>query len=291
MQSYESFKTQILERFTAAFPDADVHVSPVTKNNGTVLDGLVVMAPGSNISPTLYLEQIYEIYRDSGDFEAIWQDLYAVYEKYGRVQNVSLDFLTDFEQVKSCLFCRLVSAERNRELLSGIPHRRFLDLAVIYYIGISWDGQTRGSILVTNQQAADWGVTQDELEKIALENNRTKFPAELISLSSFLSEENSGIRPDESDPVPLYILTNSVKFYGASALLDDELLHRFAEDAGDFYILPSSLHEVLLIAADSAPEPEILNEIIRDVNSSHLDPTDILSDHLYTYSASAQCIS
>ena len=291
MQSYESFKTQILERFTAAFPGADVHVSPVTKNNNTVLDGLVVMAPGANISPTLYLNQIYEIYRDTGDFEAIWEDLYSVYQKYSFTQTINLDFLSDFEQVRPCLFCRLVSAARNTQLLADVPHRLFLDLAVIYYIGIPCDGQTRGSILVTNSQAAEWGVTPEDLEQIALENNRTKLPAELISLSGFLAQEDPCLQSENDDPVPLYILTNNVKYYGASALLDNELLQHFAENAGDFYILPSSLHEVLLISAENAPAPEILNEIIRDVNSTHLDPTDILSDHLYTYSASAQCIS
>lgn len=290
MQSYEQFKTTIRERFSAVFPDTEIRIHPVTKNNGTTLDGLIVLPPGSNISPTVYLDQIYDIYRDSGDFEAVWQDLYAIYREYGQPQTVNLDFLTDFAKIRPHLYCRLISAGRNADLLGNIPHRPFLDLAVICYIGFSQNNEARGSILVTDQMAEVWKVPEDELFETGLQNNREHFPAELISLSHFLMRENPYFRDDDDEPVPLYILTNSAKCYGACALLDPQILEDFAEKAGDFYILPSSLHEVLLISKKHAPAADALNEIIRDVNSNHLDPTDILSDHLYTYSVRDRCI-
>ena len=289
MQSYEKFKSQILERCRAAFPQADVHISPVRKNNGAVLDGLIVMSPGSNISPTIYLEQIYEIYRCTGDFESIWRDLYAVYQECRGTKTIDLAFLEDPAEVLPYLFCRLISAERNAQLLTEVPHRMFVDLAVVYYIGVAANGSARASILITNDRMADWGLTEEELYETAVRNNRTKFPAEVISLSRFLESEDPGFCQEEA-PLPLYILTNKLKYFGASALLDEDVLARFAQEEGDFYILPSSLHEVLLISKRAAPAPDTLNEIIRDVNRSHLDPQDILSDHLYTYSLESQSV-
>ena len=80
-------------------------------------------------------------------------------------------------------------------------------------------------------------------------------------------------------------MTNRQEVNGASVLLYDDVLQTFAlKKKTDFYILPSSVHEVLLIPADNQISMSTLSSMVRDVNSSQLAREEILSDHVYYYS-------
>ena len=81
----------------------------------------------------------------------------------------------------------------------------------------------------------------------------------------------------------MYVLSNQEKLYGAACMLYPEVLSAFGEICGrDFYVLPSSIHEVLLVFAEEGKEKE-LKEIVTDMNRNHVAPEEVLSDSIYHY--------
>ncbi|MBQ7925064.1 MAG: hypothetical protein IJ335_02090, partial [Lachnospiraceae bacterium] len=52
---------------------------------------------------------------------------------------------------------------------------------------------------------------------------------------------------------------------------------------GKFYILPSSVHEVILLKDDGEESPSKLQEMVREINQCEVDPTEVLSDSIYHY--------
>ena len=197
--------------------------------------------------------------------------------------------LRDFSAVRKYLCCRLLNAQHSTDFLEEVPHRPFLDLAVVYDICLPVSGEKHAAVPVTNTKASDWDICEPQLFETALANMQRDCPPVLVPVSDLLEQSRSGLIFD-SDALPLYVLTNRCKYFGAGTLLYAGILQNFCDRAGDFYILPSSLHEVLLLPVSHAPSAEALNEIIRDVNRSHLDPADFLSDHCYLYTAESRCI-
>lgn len=126
----------------------------------------------------------------------------------------------------------------------------------------------------------------------AILNTPRLLPPKLLDMNTLLREFASGILDTApSAPSPLYVLTNSQKLYGASSILYSRILENFAlTKKSDFYILPSSIHEVLLLPADSQTSPVELNKMVQDVNQTQLSREDILSDHVYYYSLQEQAI-
>jgi hypothetical protein len=76
-------------------------------------------------------------------------------------------------------------------------------------------------------------------------------------------------------------------------MLDEDALKEAAElYGGDFMILPSSIHEILLLPVrDEKEEIEELAATVREVNDTKVAPDEILSFHVYRYSCMTGTVS
>ena len=170
------------------------------------------------------------------------------------------------------------------------------DLAVLFYILVSNDGEGTATITVRNNMFELWGVSEDDLFKIALINTQRLFRGSVMSMASVmmellsdrLDEENTKEFYDmvvsDKDMVPMYVCTNTQKINGAGVLLYKDLLKEFAERTGsDFYILPSSVHETLLVPVSKDMDVEYLRNMVREVNATQVAPEEVLSDNVYVY--------
>lgn len=77
---------------------------------------------------------------------------------------------------------------------------------------------------------------------------------------------------------------DSRKTYGACSILYPGMLEQLAERiGGDYYMIPSSVHEFLLVPREREQDREELKKMIAEVNRTELPPEEVLSDHLYLY--------
>ena len=288
--TYHEFKDDIVNHLQERLgPSTEVAIQEIIKNNDTHMDGLTILSKQLNISPTIYLNYYYKQYEHGKSLEAIYDDILKTYEENKPQGNIDISFFTNYDQVKNNIIFKLVNYERNKELLKEIPHYRYLDLAIIFNCLVSSDKTGCATILIHNQHLAYWHITKDDLYSLAQENTPRLLSYELRNMTDVLKEilmqEVTHIVDEKIDDLlPMYVLSNRNKLNGSSCILYSGLLRRFAKMMhSDLYILPSSVHEVLLIPSNLSNSIEELTDMVREVNITQLNNEEILSDHVYYY--------
>lgn len=286
--NYQEFLTTIRSQLSLHI-DADMKldIRSFTKNNGTHYDGLILLKPDRNVAPAIYLMPYYHRYLEGVCLEEICEDILHTYHAHEPDADFDTSCFTDFSRAGRHIVMRLVSFRKNEKLLKDIPYFRYQDLAVIFYCLLHADADNQASILIHNHHLELWNITKDTLYTLAKENTPKLLKPQLMPMKSVLAEMH--LLPEselsEQGP-PLYILTNEYRTNGATVLLYEGLLQEIADlFEKDLIVLPSSIHEVLLLAADASDRRELSHytEMVKEVNASHLADEEILSDHAYYY--------
>lgn len=290
--TFEAFKNRIASTIQLSLPEGTkVTLQRITKNNNTVLDGLVITEPDTNLSPTIYLNPYYEnAYMKGVDWDTIIRDITAQYFGAKPVDfSVAKDFI-DYEKIKDRIVFRMVNHAKNSDRLNDIPHVDFLDFALTFSCLVDLQGARDASIQIRHEHLSSWNIDITELCQRALSNTPRLLPpicqnmAELIPLSQF-KDEPIAVSPEDL-AFPMYVLTNEAKLFGATCLYYDGLLRKLSKRfEDDLFIIPSSIHEVILLPAGKLTKDCDLNAMIREVNATQLAPDEYLSDHAYFYSA------
>ena len=266
----------------------EVEEALIGKNNGVQLEALVIRTPGMNIAPTIYLKSYYENYMKGESIQSEARNLVADYRRSLPEEGFDVSFYEDYELVKEGLSYKLISAERNTELLENIPHVPFLDLAIVFYYAFDRDGLPDGSILIRNKHMEMWNVTTEQLMKDAGENSPKALPGVCRDIWNVLkriqpAEAECILEENEPEP-PMYVLSNSRMINGAAAMLYPGMLKELSEKLdSNLYIIPSSVHEVIIFSDRLSDDKKSLTDMIYTVNRTQMDPQDILSDSLYFY--------
>lgn len=294
MYNLDEFVEQVKNEIGYRYKDSTVKISKVTKNNGIVLNGLMIMKD-VNISPTIYLEYFYSQYKAGKGINEVIDEIVECYEKNKIQSDVDMSFFFEYEKVKERITFKLVNYEKNRELLKHIPHFRYLDLAIIFHYVLENSEQKPfseiGTILIYNTYMEKWRITKNQLYDIALENTPKIFKHQIISMESVMREVSEMLEESSQDAIieeslfPMYVMTNYRRMYGANCILYPDLLKGFAERVRhNLYIIPSSIHEVILIPDFEGISREEIMEMIKSVNDSQLSADEILSYNVYRYS-------
>ena len=302
--NYEQFKQEIVDNIkdylNESYENASVDIKQVVKNNGMELDGLVIRKEDENITPNIYLNGLFEEYNDGKSMNEILQNIADLREQADMASiPFSIEDVRDIEKIKDRIECRLVNCENNAEFLEGKPFTQLEDLAVIYSVNLGkQDPDNLMSTTVTDMLMADWGISTEELHSIALENLENS-GIQLKSLREQMIElmfpdgapndhsMDFMLPPEDAGP-QMYVLSNSEKHYGAKAVLDTQKMDEIAEKlGGDYVILPSSVHEVLILPNAAEMDRAALEEMVRTVNATEVKPNEVLSDNVYVYDAQA----
>lgn len=196
-----------------------------------------------------------------------------------------MSVLHDYSQVKKNLFIRLCNAEENSTALKTVPHRQEADLAMIYHVRIDLPGEGMGSAMVTNEMLKNFGVSEAQLHEDAMKNSQEMLPAKFAPMATILFGVPEEQAMTEGE-IPMMVLTNEKQVYGASALFYPEQLEKMTEKLeGSYFILPSSVHEIIAVPDDGSLEAKDLEEMVTEINASQVEPRDQLSDHVYHFDA------
>ena len=267
-----------------------------TRNNGVTKRGILIRHQEETIAPAIYLEDYYQKYCDGMCLsDIIRQVLYTYKEGVKENEDPKLDqFELSPKAIQEKLIFRIVNYAKNAEALDDTPHIRFLNLVVTFQILVYQKEDGIGTIHFTSKHydtLADVidNLSLEKLYQLALTNTMRLFPPKLNSIEEVL-ESFSLNKTTEQLPLEqavhangnLYVLTNQDGINGAGCLMYPGLIEKLEEYfQSKYYILPSSIHEVLLLPVRHSVEPEELNDMIREINLTQVPEEEILSDCCY----------
>ena len=258
----------------------EVRILKIMRNNGCELDGLTIVREGCPGSPTIYLNSYYEQYESGRSAASIIREIMQTYES-GREKLESMaGIFTDFEEIKKRVAYKLVSYEKNRELLQDVPHKRFMNLAVVFYCLIERESNYNATAMIHNSHLRLWGVNENEIYSLARKNTPMLLPYKITRIDDVVDIPACNNSQDDM----MYILTNDSGINGAACLLYDGVIQDFAgRFASDVIVIPSSVHEVLLVPFKEEYDVNELNMLVREVNNTIVDAEEILADSVYIY--------
>lgn len=281
--TYETFKNLIIQKLSTQLEDPKkITLQKIVRNNGQELDALIIMEKHVNAAPTIYLNHFYKRYQKGLSFSETFEELLHTYEKKRPSDPINTSFFTDFLQAKDRIVYKIINYKMNQSLLQEIPHFRFLDLAIVFYCLIYTDDSGNASILIHDNHLKYWNVTPEELMTLARENTPALLPYEVKNMYHILKDEFSIPTPNT---YPMFVLTNTSRLNGAVCILYKNLLKQISDKlSSDFYILPSSVHEVILIPTSNKGSILELSEMVKEVNATEVAEDELLSEHAYYYS-------
>lgn len=282
--SYDEFNELVRSRLCdICGEDFSVSVYEALKNNSVVHKGISIKDNSSNIAPTIYMDEFYTDYCDGRDIEDIVHEILRIYSENRPGPEIETGRFQDFEWIKDRIFFKVINAGQNSSLLKQVPYSPFLDLAVVYGVFMGDYRQSFSSVLIRNEHLEMWHADEKAIRKHAIKNTPSILPSEICRMQDML--EKMGLScAEDAGSAPMFILSNKNKVNGAGAMLYEGVLKTFSEELGsDLYILPSSVHEVIIIPKSEAFEPGELKNMIAEVNDTQLAAEEILSYSLYEY--------
>ncbi len=306
------FQNKVLKALTEyGGPEYTVKISRVNKNNGIVLTGVSMCRPGCSITPTVYLDDYLGKYEAGMAFGDIINDIIMVIRNNENAVEFDVSEFTEWEKAETRIAFKLINSSKNEQLLKEVPSVPFMDMSIVFYYLIGEKYFGNASILVRNTHLEYWGADTEMLYSVALANTRKILKPQLQNMGELMKDvfmedikrklRNSGeydsrIEADEiakevindillsRQGVPMYILTNKNKYFGAAGMIYTDILGRFAEEKDcNIYILPSSVHEVILLPDMGFENADELKKMVYEVNRTQLSPDEVLSDSVYYY--------
>ena len=294
----ETVKNEVKEFLPENFHTADIKLKVFEKNNNVKLTGLIIESD-CNMSPTIYIDNFYKKYQKGTDINIILQEIAKIRMEYDVTDDFDVTTVTDFNKCRNKIMPRLIGAEENSEILKVRPHIRIENLAVTFCIDLGENKDGLMSVPVQFELMETWNVTAEQLYEIALEN-LTKAdigvftPMKEILFAGVLSELKEICDGDEEEArrkldqmIPdnnLWVLTNKRRVNGANMLLDRSVMEDVIKEVGtDFFILPSSIHECIILPADSGMDSQQLEAMVCEVNETQVEKEERLSNSVYRY--------
>ena len=275
----------------------NITINHVIKNNGCEMDGLVIMEKGKDIAPTIYLDSFYELYTNGENIKNIIRQIEVIYEQNKNNVTFDVNILKHFDTIKDKIVYKVVNYRSNEKLLEQVPHKRILDLAVVFYCLLDNEYGRSATALIYNNNLKNWNVTIDDVYKAALKNTPDLLHSKISSMAALFEKCGVNVDGEEVDlkdyvPSDMYVLTNESKLNGAACILYENVLYDFAQKRGaDLYILPSSVHEVILLPKLSMFEKDELVNMVKEVNTEGVAADEVLSDHVYEYNRTERLIT
>ena len=301
MMNYEIFKEVVAEKFMEYMPEQyqgmRLRVEPVNKVN-KVLDGITLVGSGAgrSVSPTLYINHMYEHYLETENLQEVLQSaarrMDMAFKEMPEVGDVNL------ESAKDNIVFQVINTLQNEDMLRDMPHREFQDLSIIYRWVVKVDENGIQSSAIRNNLAEQLGMNEEQLFKCAVENTRRIFPPTVKSMNDVIREMfiSDGMPAEVADMMigempedkMMWVISNDRGINGAGSMLYEDNLHKLAMKLEtDLYILPSSVHECIAVSTNVG-DPYELAEMVSEINMGQVALEDRLSNQVYHYDKDAR---
>lgn len=301
LQDFASYVADnIKDYMPEEYRDAEVSIREVVKDNDTRLMAVDVRRSDERIVPSVYINEMYNSYIGGEDLDWLVKNAADT-----RIRNdaenlldsrIVTNSIMDYETAKQNLVISICYTEWNRERMEGKVGRQVGEFTEFYRVAVNLDPdkeRTYSSVVVTEDILEMWGISEEQLHADALLAEDARTPG-LYSMDDLITEFATGLEPanlfDMDDPdavgrsVPMFCLSTADKVNGAALMLRDDILSKAGEILEDnYFILPSSVHEVLLMPENTGFDPESLGDMVSSINQEQVMPQERLSDHVHYY--------
>ena len=295
---YEYVRDNIKDYLPPSFEQADITITRKVKHNDQMVDILLINT-GEKVVPNINLDELYGLYQQGytlGQCTGVAADFFIENQELSAEEKRYVDMVYSYEAVKEKLQIRLCDPEENRQSLQGKVHTRQGVYEATYYVNLMEDGYTGTGFMVTDSLLDLWQINKETLHKDALkaDEKRGAFLMELDPLQllltdrGFLEQNNLLLHPQKADlglmRFPGFVLTSTMPRYGAGVILQEDVQEKVGQVVGgNYFLLPSSLHEWIIIPEEMGLPVEEMTAMVRDVNEKEVGVKDRLSDKVLHY--------
>lgn len=263
-----------------------VYIHTAVKNNGKERKGITVSEKGIHISPTIYLEEYFQQFQEGKPIEKIVEKILQLYEEVKCSHPCEESLLQNYKELKGKFACKLIHRGKNEKLLNDIPYVPWMDLAIVVFVLLEVSPYGTATVLVRKEHLEIWGLTEAQLFDEAKKNTPILLPYQFCTMRKLLREICPyAVDEGEEEEESLYVLSNKLRSFGAASMLYDGILEKVGQKLGEnYYILPSSIHEVIVVPESKSPVKQDLEEMVREINETQVEEEEVLSDRVYYFS-------
>ena len=273
-------------------PGAQVRQTPVEKLQAGSYTGISITPADTNVGMNINADQLYAQMQDGRSYEGVLAMALSQVEHGMRdMPAVDIQSITNYETAKNLLCFEVVGTEQNADMLANIPHTDMENMSMVYRLQLDSNAQGTSTILITNAMMEQYGITKDQLHADAMENAPEIRPASFKTMAEVMAEMMGmpiEMMPPDMAP-PMYVATNEDKVQGAAVMFYPDFMDQAAKElGGDVFVLPSSVHEVLILPDDGNMSVEELRDMVTTINATEVSAQDRLTDGVYHYDAGAR---
>ena len=279
--NYDQFILSVTRYIEEQIDESEsVEMQEILKINGVVARGISIRKKGEKIAPVIYLQEFYEKFLAGKPLEELAAQIVMKSREAEFVPEWNYEEILDFNRVKSKIVYRLINAKQNQELLKDVPNLPIYDLSIVFYLLISESDVGRCSVLIKNSHMDYWKIPISVLYECARQNTPRLFPHVLMPMDTYAWKYAGGVVA----PSPLIVLSNSRGMNGAGVLLYDRMPEKiYGYVGGKYYLIPSSIHEFLIVPWEPFLSVENMKEMVHEVNENHVAKDEVLSDNVYFF--------
>ena len=284
--SFDEFRDEVKEALAQRIQNTEIKDVMVNKLQGESYRGITLKGNDSMIGVNISLEPLYENYKNGKTVEEIADHLEESFRGAMKEKpfSVNINDMRDYSVMKHLLTIQIVNAQENAEMLKNVPHKMMEDLAEVCKFDVSEKNDSEATILVTDNLLNNYGIGKQQLFADAEQSAPILHPVQMKPLGSVIGEITGNDMPDDEIGIPIIVASNEKNLLGAGVMAYPDFMEKAAEKiGGDFYVLPSSIHEVLLLKDDGTQEAAMLEDMVRSVNETTVDKAEQLSDNVYHY--------
>lgn len=269
-------------------PGATVDVRSVEKLQEGSYTGITISPAGGNVGMNLNANQLFDQMQDGQSYEGVLAVAVSTAERgLHDMPAVDVSELMNYEAAKKYLCFDVVGSDRNADMLEKVPHTDKENISMVYRLQLDSTENGAATVLITNAMMEQFGVTKEQLHADAMENAQEIRPADFRTMAAVMAEMMGMPEEMMADMAPpMYVATNQDKVQGAAVMFYPDFMDQAAKElGGDIFILPSSVHEVLILPDDGNMNAQELKEMVTSINASEVSPEDRLTDSVYHYDA------
>ena len=276
MYDFKDFISNAKDRLEAKYPELEITVKDIVKNNDVILKAFQISNADNNVAPTIYLDSFYSRYKAGEDMDSVLNLLSQSYET--SLNNVDIDE-SKINDVSN-YFIKVVNKDANRRYLENTPYMEYEDLALTLRCLVVKENKDIASAKVSNALLDNIGLEKEEVFRIAKENTIRLFPPVTYKMSDII---NQSFSVDYNTPdLGMYVLSNDCGVNGDTVMIYDDYINDFIKEHGECYMIPSSIHEVIMIPKKEFDgDAAMLKMFVSEVNKTAVQKVDFLSDNIY----------
>ncbi len=287
--NYKEFRQKVFDNIkdhlSEEYQGYEMRFQDVRKGAGNEYEALMISPTDRKMSmvPALNLTNAFKEYENGMSFDEILDKL-ADIRMHSTLPNFNKEDIVDYDKIKDRIIPRLINTAANKDYLADKPHKNIEDLSIVYAVRVSEDSQGFADAVITKNLAEMWGVSAQEIHEKAMDNIAERPPV-FQNIESVLFGEKENLEIEDVEPeeytVPFFILTNEQNTKGAVMAINPKTMDRITAKLGEVYVIPSSVHETLIVPKTYIDDLEGLQKMVRDINASEVRPEDQLSNNIY----------